>query len=215
MVASLDIASAVLAAALAAQVSVFCPITVEGRSPERHGPAALTAACPGDIENAAGAQAAADRSLAAMALDVPQSSRFRVYRYASELELVADNRGGWTVRPGQALIWRWAVFPARTVEQGARHFACAAAFRPDSAGRPGEPPIICLSDFDTEGYGELAARYRSHFEAAAREAASGYRFAPVDIAYCLDEQMNETAVVNNRPTPPTPDFDLPNLCVDP
>lgn len=120
--------------------------------------------------------------------------------------------GVWRPSLGQVLVRGVPVFPARAVENRARHMMCALALRPAANGADPAPDVQCISNHNCTFVIRLLTD-------AMRASAERYRFAPVDTAYCLDEQVSAQATVvvmperrPERPTPPPDPALLPNLC---
>lgn len=170
-----------LGGAAAAETDVTCALTAEGEAPQVE---RFIAVCPSDHPEAAEIQAAADAVLGAVSLPLPEPDR----RLGAHFIDLADSlvmRGsdaGWAAAPGQILVRVEPAMPVRAVEMGARHMACAVALRPDANGVPVDPQAVCRS-------GRQTNRVRRLTEPAMLDAAARMRLAPVDIHYCMDEQI--------------------------
>jgi len=195
---------------------VACELTPLGEELEARGTAGFTVECPAGHADAAAIQSAAETAIAAMDLPVPeQHRRGRNFppRFETSDALVVEPAGGaWRAAPGQALVRAVPVFPVRAAERGAVHMLCALAFRPDAAGTDTDPAASCISNVSNS----LVERWQND---AMMRAGAVWRFAPVNVQYCLDEQVMVTAALidgaTGRPEalPPAPDPALlANLC---
>ncbi len=195
---------------------VVCDLTAQGRNIDQRGPNGFTAACPADHPDAAAIQAAAEASIAAMDLPLPrlrrQDGNPAPMVWAADQLTMQVTDGVWQPAPGQSLVQTRPYLPSRAVAQGAVHMHCALAFNPDARGVDEQPEVSCISNLSTQYVTRLQT-------AAMAYAASLWRFAPVGMSYCLDEQVEVTVVRIHRdtgrhePTPPAPDPALlPNLC---
>lgn len=194
---------------------VVCDLTPQGPAIEQRGPIGFTVACPVDHPDAATIQASAEASIAAMDLPLsrPQSRRAQAFHETADvlfMERAAD--GIWRPSLGQVLVRIGLPMPTRAVEIGARHMMCSLALRPEANGADPSPDVRCISDHDSATVVRLLTD-------SMRVAAERYRFAPVGIQYCLDEQVSGQASVISMPggrrEPPAPPPDpsvLPNLC---
>lgn len=183
-----------------------CRLIALGDDILHDGPDSLRAECP----SVAGLQEAADQALAAMDMNV-RPVRFQTVAVARSIHF-GRNNGRWTPLPGQRVIWTELLFPVRAIEYGAQHMLCALAISPDATGRPRDVEAECLSDVRSQ---------QSRLARSARRAADDWRYLPVALEYCLDEQIHESMQVNVQrigqtrtfnPGPMPNPADLPNLC---
>ncbi|GGG90278.1 hypothetical protein GCM10007420_01660 [Glycocaulis albus] len=207
----------ILAIALTASQPVTCTLTALGDDITDQGPAGFTVACPADHEDAAAIQSAAEAAIARVDLPLPHqriTSRGNraVHETADTLLMERAEGGAWRPSLGQVLVRGVPVFPARAVENRARHMMCALALRPAANGADPAPDVQCISNHNSTFVIRLLTD-------AMRVSAERYRFAPADTAYCLDEQVSaESRVIVmpgrrlEQPTPPPDPSALPNLC---
>lgn len=185
-----------------------CTLIAVGEDAEHHGPDSFRAECPASLP---GLQQAADGALAALDLDI-RPARYQTLDFAEEIHF-QNSGSGWTPLPGQRVVGAELVFPTRAVERGVRHMLCAFAIEPDPHGRPADVEVECLGD--VSGLERQLTR-------AGREGAQAWRYLPVAVQYCIDEQTLDTAQVivgrpgqpqHAEPSSPAPDPSrLPSLC---
>jgi hypothetical protein len=156
---------------------VLCDVQTPGIPDDNRRPNALTAACYGvDAQIEATATAILDR----ISLELPELPDEQHYEVARVMRLVSAD-GVWQAAPGQLIIFSGLSFPESAIEAGAGHMMCALGLQPDSAGRVTGAPVACISDVDEA---------ISAMEDAVRAAITRWRFAPVDLNYCLSEQVH-------------------------
>ncbi|KAA5803947.1 hypothetical protein F1654_09145 [Alkalicaulis satelles] len=200
---------------------VICTLLAESEQPDgERGPDRLLADCPAGLPEAADIQLAADSALAAISLPLPEPSRRwgpPPHIEIAENLVMVRHEAGWAPALGQILVRAEPLMPVSAVEMGARHMACALALRPDSAGVPVDPEVHCAS-------GRQTRRVSRVTNPAMQDAATRMRLAPVEMLYCLDEQVAVRALVvyrdssarNSEGQIPISDINaLPNLCVTP
>lgn len=185
-----------------------CTLIAEGEDAERRGPDSFRAECPANLP---GLQQAADGALAALDLDI-RPARYQTLTFAEEIRF--QNTGtGWTPLPGQRVVGSGMQMPTRPVERGVLHMLCAFAIEPDPNGRPENIETECLAERSAD---------KRQLERAARRGVQVWRYLPVALTYCIDEQTHVVAQRILRtpgeapyvePTPPMPDPSrLPSLC---
>jgi hypothetical protein len=185
-----------------------CTLIAEGEDAERRGPDSFRAECPADLP---GLQQAADGALAALDLDI-RPMRYQTLAFADAIHF--QNTGtGWTPLPGQRVVGSGMQMPMRPVVRGVLHMLCAFAIEPDPNGRPENVVVECLADRSGD---------KRQLERAARRGVQVWRYLPVALTYCIDEQTHDVAQRIMRtpgqpqyvePTPPMPDPSrLPSLC---
>lgn len=185
-----------------------CALIAEGEDAERRGPDSFRAECPANLP---GLQQAADGALAALDLDI-RPARYQTLTFAEEIHFQTSGTG-WTPLPGQRVVGSGMQMPTRAVERGVRHMLCAFAIEPDPHGRPADVEVECFGD---------ASGSERRLTRAGREGVQTWRYLPVAVRYCIDEQTLDTAhVIVGRPgqaqyaEPPSPMPDpsrLPSLC---
>jgi hypothetical protein len=208
----------ILASALALiSEPVACALTALGDDIADQGPTGFAVACPAEHEDAAIIRSAAEAAIARMDLPLPHQRITRrgnqaVHETADTLLMERAADGAWGPSPGQVLVRGVPVFPARAVENRARHMLCALALRPAANGADSAPGVQCISNHNSTFVVRLLTD-------AMQQTAERYRLAPVDIRYCLDEQVSAEARViimpgrqPERPVPPPDASALPNLC---
>lgn len=156
-----------------------CALIAEGEDAERRGPDSFRAECPANLP---GLQQAADGALAALDLDI-RPMRYRTLTFAEEIHF--QNSGtGWTPLPGQRVVGSGMQMPTRAVQRGVRHMLCAFAIEPDPNGRPADVEVECFGD---------ASGSERRLTRAGREGVQTWRYLPVAVRYCIDEQTLDTA----------------------
>ncbi|WP_429911771.1 hypothetical protein [Glycocaulis sp.] len=207
----------ILAIALTASQPVTCALTALGDDIRDQGPTGFTVECPADHADAAAIQSAAEAAIARVDLPLPHqrvtNRGNRTYYETADTLLMERGQGGaWRPSLGQVLVRGVPAFPPRAVENGARHMLCALALRPAANGVDPAPDVQCISNHNSTFVIRLLT-------GAMRETAGRYRFAPVDVRYCLDEQVSAHATVIvmpgrrlEQPAPPPDPSVLPNLC---
>ncbi|WP_439634695.1 hypothetical protein [Glycocaulis sp.] len=206
-----------LAIALTASQPVTCALTALGSDIYDQGPTGFTVECPADHADGAAMQSAAEAAIARIDLPLPHQritgrGNRAVHETADALLMERAAGGVWRPSLGQVLVRGVPVFPARAVENRARHMMCALALRPAADGADPAPEVQCVSNHNSTFVIRLLTD-------AMRVSAERYRFAPVDVRYCLDEQVSAHATVIVMPgrrleqpaPPPDPDV-LPDLC---